>query len=130
MHHGMIPAPPLAPPFATTEDAWFWTMGALLARREGGRRDGPKQPRPCEPDDVVRCLDGLYRHRRIDLRHARVLRMWGERQTSPGRDRGPSDDCRLWREAIDRLGPLLRQKGIVALQEIGKNTLTGRNRRD
>ena len=60
--------------------------------------------RPCEPDDVVRCLDRLYRHRRIDLQHARILRIWGERQCAPDprapRERG---DSRLWREAMQRL---------------------------
>ena len=101
--------------FASPEDAWFWTMGALQARRDGARRCGPAAiPRPCEPDDVVRCLDGLYRNRRINLSHARVLRQWGERQIPPQRGRAWGDECQLWHEAMDRLAPALRQKGIVA----------------
>jgi hypothetical protein len=103
-----------ARPFASADEAWIWTMGVLLARRDGA---GPitsldAVARPCEPDDVVRCLDRLYRQRRIDLAHARVLRIWGERQTAPPeRHHG---DRRLWREAMSRLDWPLRQKGIVA----------------
>ena len=75
----------------------------------------PRTARPCDPDDVVKCLDQLYRRRRIDLVHARILRIWGERGTAPNPayplERG---DWRLWREAIDRLEWPLRVKGIVA----------------
>jgi hypothetical protein len=67
-------------------------MAALMARRDGA---GPvlnvgRVARPCEPDDVVKCLDRLYRQRRIDLTHARILRRWGERQAEPDpvKDRG------------------------------------------
>jgi hypothetical protein len=64
-------------PFRNAEEAWFWTMAALMARREGARytANQGKVGRPCEPDDVVKCLDGLYRRRRIDLVHARILRI-------------------------------------------------------
>ena len=102
--------------FATAEAAWFWTMAALAARREGARytaNQGLVQ-RPCEPDDVIRCLDMLYRRRRIDLEHARVLRRWGERQIAPRPDRRfERGEWRLWQEAMDRLEWPLRVKGIV-----------------
>jgi hypothetical protein len=103
-------------PFETAEHAWMWTMSALIARREGARYSAGKGSisRPCEPDDVIRCLDTLYRKRRIDLAHARVLRLWGERQIAPN----PAvvaecHDHRLWTEALDRLTWPLRVKGIV-----------------
>ena len=103
-------------PFRSAEEAWFWTMAALRARREGARYTGNprKVNRPCEPDDVVKCLDTLYRGRRIDLTHARILRVWGERQEAPN----PAHvmeraEWRLWREAMDRLEWPLRVKGIV-----------------
>ena len=56
-------------PFRSAEEAWFWTMAALMARREGARytANRGRLARPCEPDDVVKCLDALYRRRRIDL---------------------------------------------------------------
>lgn len=104
-----------AEPFRSAEQAWFWTMAALVARREGTNGSGPRTERPCDPDDVVKCLDQLYRRRRIDLQHARILRIWGERGMAPN----PiypleRSDSRLWREALDRLEWPLRVKGIVA----------------
>jgi hypothetical protein len=104
-------------PFRSAEEAWFWTMAALVARRDGARIVWGRGlvARPCEPDDVVKCLDRLYRQRRIDLAHARILRIWGERGTTPDprhpRERG---DWTLWREALSRLEWPLRVKGIVA----------------
>jgi hypothetical protein len=62
----------------------------------------------------VRCLDSLYRQRRIDLSHARVLRVWWERQVRPDRCRAWGGECQLWQEAMTRLEPVLRRKGIVA----------------
>lgn len=114
-------APPTAngrmQPFRDAEEAWLWTMAALVARREGARFSANKGAvaRPCEPDDVVKCLDMLYRRRRIDLVHARILRIWGERRTPPDPTH-PSErsDWRLWREALERLEWPLRLKGIVA----------------
>jgi hypothetical protein len=104
-------------PFASAEDAWFWTMAALVARRDGARITAGKglTPRPCEPDDVIKCLDRLYRQRRIELAHARVMRLWGERGTAPcPRHLQERGDHRLWREAMNRLEWPLRVKGIVA----------------
>lgn len=104
-------------PFACAEDAWIWTMAALIARREGARFGANKGTitRPCEPDDVVRCLDQLYRQNRIDLGHARVLRAWGERQISPSAMiHAERHDHRLWSEALQCLEWPLRMKGIVA----------------
>ena len=102
--------------FRSAEEAWFWTMAALAARREGARYTARlgKVERPCEPDDVVKCLDTLYRRRRIDLVHARILRIWGERQASPNPAYvAEKSDWKLWREALDRLEWPLRVKGIV-----------------
>jgi hypothetical protein len=103
-------------PFRSAEEAWFWTMEALMARRDGAgaswRPEGPA--RPCEPDDVVRCLDTLYRQRGIELLHARILRVWGERGRSPQRDiLQQRSDWRLWYQALGQLEWLLRDRGIV-----------------
>lgn len=103
--------------FQNAEQAWFWTMAALVARRERSPRgcDGSGPARPALPEDVLRCLDRLYRQRRIDLLHARILRIWGERGIAPNPAR-PSERCdaKIWREALDRLEWPLRVKGIVA----------------
>ncbi|WP_191083165.1 hypothetical protein [Roseococcus microcysteis] len=106
-----------AEPFRSAEEAWFWTMAALTARRDGARISAGKGAalRPCDPDDVVKCLDRLYRQRRIELCHARILRIWGERGMPPSpRHANERGDARLWREALSRLEFPLRLKGIVA----------------
>ncbi len=103
-------------PFDSVEAAWFWTMTALTARRDGARSTAGlgKVERPCEPDDVVKCIDQLYRRRRIELLHVRVLRIWGERLSVPNPlYAGERSDARLWREAISRLEWPLRMKGII-----------------
>lgn len=111
-----------AQPFDSAEQAWFWTMAALTARRDGARITAGKgiATRPCEPDDVIKCLDRLYRQRRIELAHARIMRIWGERGTAPDPrhviERG---DHRLWAEAMSRLEWPLRVKGIVVRPGIG-----------
>lgn len=115
------PAPACAPPvaaqpFRSADEAWIWTMTALRARRDGARYTASqgRVARPCEPDDVVRCLDALYRRRRIDLVHVRILRIWGERQMAPNPAYATERcDFRLWREALSRLDWPLRVKGIV-----------------
>jgi hypothetical protein len=111
-----LAAGPCSQPFRSAEDAWLWTMAALAARRDGARHSTNKGrlPRPCDPDDVVRCLDALYRQRRIDLVHARILRVWGERQMAPSAAiMAERHDHKLWIEALERLEWPLRVKGIV-----------------
>lgn len=107
----------LAPPggglFASAEAAWFWTAASLRARQEpGASRPGPG---PCRPEDVVKCLDGLYRNRRVELLHVRILRIWGWRGLAPN-PAWPRERCdaRLWREALGRLEWPLRVRGVVA----------------
>jgi len=100
--------------FESAAEAWFWTATALRARIENSSASRRGVKRPCDPDDVVRCLDRLYRSRRIDLRHARVLRAWGERQRAPDPEVEAGQEARLWREALTRLEGSLRSKGIVA----------------
>lgn len=91
-------------PFASVEAAWFSTARALRA--------GPARPR--HTDAVIRCLDRLYRHRRIELLHARILRIWGSRGVAPNPKRpGERSDWQIWREALDRMEGPLRAQGIV-----------------
>jgi hypothetical protein len=111
-----VRANPQVQPFESAEHAWLWTMSALIARREGARYTANKGAiaRPCEPDDIVRCLDTLYRQGRINLVHARMLRIWGERQMSPSPS-VPAErhDSKIWLEALERLTWPLLVKGIV-----------------
>jgi hypothetical protein len=119
----VLSTPAKTVPFAHAEEAWLWTMAALVARREGARILAGQGlvTRPCEPDDVVKCLDRLYRQRRVDLSHARVLARWGERGTPPSdRHQAERRDHALWREALSRLEFPLRLKGIVASSDEGR----------
>ena len=104
-------------PFRSAEEAWIWTMAALVARRDGARYTANKGKigRPCDPDDIIKSLDGLFRQRRIDLLHARILRVWGERGMAPDPTHAMEKaDWKLWKEALDRLEWPLRVKGIVS----------------
>ena len=115
-------------PFGSAEQAWFWTMAALTARRDGARITAGKglAPRPCEPDDVIKCLDRLYRHRRIELAHARIMRIWGERGVAPDpRHVSERGDHRLWAEAMSRLEWPLRVKGIVVTPTLAPEATDG-----
>lgn len=115
INDNVVRARPTAEPFRSPEAAWFWTMGVLEARKLGAGPAFGAQRRVCEPDDVVMTLDRLYRQRRIDLDHARILRVYGERGTPPDHGK-PKERCdqRLWREAMDRLGLALKARGIVS----------------
>lgn len=108
-------------PFDDAAQAWFWTVAALAARhgatigqRAGGDHRRPRVQRPCDPDDVIRALDLLYRRGGIGPLHARVLRRWGERFTVPPAGGTAAADAELWAEAMAQLDGVLRPKGILA----------------
>jgi hypothetical protein len=105
-------APKRQAPFVSAEAAWFWTLAQM---RGGSGRAARPGLGGCRVEDVLRCLDGLYRQRRIELLHARILRIWGERGVAPdpARPRERSD-WRIWQEALGRLEAPLRAHGIVA----------------
>ena len=91
--------------FASAEAAWFCAVQALQPGRVGIAES---------TGDVVKCLDTLYRHRRIDILHARILRIWGVRGVAPNPNRARErSDWLVWREAMDRLDTALRARGIV-----------------
>ena len=96
-------------PFRSAEDAWFWTMARLIARRDRAQPlDGP--PRPCTPDDVVLVLDRLIKAGTLHRHHAIVLATWGELGMQPG---GTGQEQHEWTQAIIALDAPLRIKGIV-----------------
>ncbi len=103
-------------PFDSAEAAWFWFVQAQVARLEGARISagaGTFQ-RPCEPVDIYRELDRLYRGRRLVIDHIKVLRHYGLRLTSPD-PRRPKElrAHHIWTEAMERLEEALVSKGIV-----------------
>ena len=110
-------APCRTVPFACAEAAWFWTASCLRASQEATKASGPHipSPGPCRPEDVVKCLDALYRQRRVELLHIRILRIWGWRGVAPNPARARERcDWRLWHEALSRMEWPLRVRGIVA----------------
>lgn len=103
---------PSPAPFTSAQAAWFWTTAALAARHDP--RIAPPPPAICQPEEVLRCVDDLYRARGIELLHARILRLYGQRQRAPHPQR-PQEACdrRLWNEAMAGLEGPLRKAGIV-----------------
>ena len=101
-------------PFGSAEDAWFWTCQALLARQQGVRRDGGASvKRPCDPDDIILCVERLLCTGQIASHHARVLGAWGKQGVRPCQHYGGAQDQGVWSEAMATLGAALRKKGIV-----------------
>lgn len=120
-----MPKPPHAPaqtshqqtvPFTTPEEAWFWFIDANQARLDGARYTAARGNvrRPCEPVDILRILDRLYRTRRLMIDHMRVLRYYGVRQMAPEAWRKTeARSATLWREAMRALEPVLIAKKIM-----------------
>ena len=100
-------------PFPSAEAAWFWTSAMLECRRDA--RIPPPPPAPCEPEQILRHIDSLYRSRRIVLLHAHVLRIYGRRGRAPSAIY-PRERCDhiLWTEAMRGLDAKLRRAGLIA----------------
>ena len=111
------PAVAAGEPFPDTESAWIWCALSQTARSDGAlmRAGLAAVDRPCEPIDIIKSVDRLYRNRRLMSEHLEVLVRYGQRSSPPdGTWRAEAADARLWTEAIDRLELVLRRKGIVA----------------
>lgn len=103
-------------PFESVEQAWFWFITAQKAISEGARISAGVSNihRPCEPIDILRCIDSLYRKRRLIKDHILVLRHYGMRYLPPDPYRvREARAASLWREAMERLEEVLCKKGIV-----------------
>ncbi|GJL84232.1 MAG: hypothetical protein DHS20C02_00070 [Micavibrio sp.] len=113
-----------AMPFESAEEAWFWFIQAQEARNEGARfvNGLGKAARPCEPVDILKVLDSLYRQRRLLRDHLLVLRHYGRRLLPPDRKRVKEMRAwDIWREALERLEPPLIRKGIVEIVSVVPN---------
>ncbi len=103
-------------PFERAEEAWFWFIQAQAARNDGARVTAGLGmiARPCEPSDILSVLNQLHRSRRLLMEHLLVLRHYGRRQMAPDPRRLKEVRAfHLWREALERIEPLLVRKGIV-----------------
>lgn len=102
--------------FESAEEAWFWFISAQEARNDGARFVAGQGvlPRPCEPLDILKILDRLYRSRRLLRDHLLVLRHYGRRRLAPDPRRIKEVRAhRIWSEAMDRIEVALERKGIV-----------------
>jgi hypothetical protein len=116
MHPRPVFTPPGSVPFADVAEAWFWAMQAHQAMLDGARvRAGQALlPRPCEGADILRVVDRLFRQRRLLREHLVVLARYGRLVMAPERDRArETADWLLWTEALERMEPMLRTKGII-----------------
>jgi hypothetical protein len=106
-------------PFCHADEAWFWAVGALQARRDGCRSaTSTRVERPCDPDDVVICVEQLYQNGVINHIHTRVLAKWGARRLAPSeRHAAEAQEARIWREALDRVERSLCERGIVTWRD-------------
>jgi len=103
-------------PFDSALEAWMWFIQAQQARAEGARVTSGEGlvSRPCEPMDILKVLDRLYRNRRLQMDHLLVLRHYGRRQFAPDPRRVKEARAHeLWTQALERLEPALIRKGIV-----------------
>lgn len=103
-------------PFISAEEAWFWFMQSHEARLEGARILGGQAlvARPCEPMDILKIVDRLYRQRRLMRDHVLVLRHYGRRRLAPDPVRPKEMRAhRLWAEALQRIGQVMERRGLV-----------------
>lgn len=103
-------------PFKSAEEAWFWFIQAQTARNEGAKimAGAGLTPRPCEPVDIIKCLESLYRNRCVTINHVMVLRDYGRQLMAPDpRLKRQIEAYAMWREALDKLESVLIQKRIV-----------------
>ena len=102
--------------FESAEEAWFWFILAQQAKMEGARYTAGMSlsPRPCEPLDILKILNNLYRNRMLLWDHLLVLRHYGRRQIAPDASRAKEVKAhKLWHEAMERLAPVLIRKEIM-----------------
>lgn len=105
-----------ATPFESIEEVWFWFITAQQAKNDGARyvSGAGVIRRPCEPVDILKILDGLYRKRRLLRDHLLVLRHYGRRHLAPDPRRVKEHRAaHLWSEAFERMRPVLEGKGII-----------------
>jgi len=103
-------------PFESAEEAWFWFIAAMKAKEDGARVVAGQSLylRPCEPVDILKTLDRLYRNRQLTMEHFYVLKHYGIRHMAPDVHRPKEARAySLWEEAMTKLEMALEAKGIV-----------------
>lgn len=91
--------------FPSAEYAWLWTCRSL--RKAPGAAS--KEKYPCTPEDILRIIGDLHYRSIIHEKHARILRIYGDKQQSPvsGADKS------MWDYAIRQIQRTLIKNGLV-----------------
>lgn len=107
-------------PFEDAQEAWFWFIQCHEATKDGARVTARKGQiaRLCEPVDIMRILDRLWRQRRLVRDHLLVLRHYGQRMLPPDPYRPQEAKAHtIWTQAMDRMEPILIKKGLIEARE-------------
>lgn len=107
-------------PFESAEEAWFWFITSWQARQEGAKITAGQGDivRPCEPVDIFKIVERLYRGRRLQIDHLRVMNHYGKRQMKPDLYRpNEARSYTIWEEGMMRLESALESKGIVVVHK-------------
>ena len=102
--------------FANGQEAWFWFMQANEAKIIGAKCSPGMGAvsRPCEPEDIMNVINKLYRQRSLLIDHVRILAHYGKKLCAPNKDRYREQKaCTLWKEAMNKIEPILMKKGII-----------------
>jgi hypothetical protein len=99
-------------PFNDAESAWFWCVQTSEAIHSGARLTAGRAttPRPCEAVDIQKVVINLARDKILSESHVKALCTYGPRKMRPSK----TVPAALWQQAMQRITPVLQQKGIVA----------------
>lgn len=120
---------PRGVPFTGPEEAWFWFMAARVAQNDGAHALGglATVPRPCEPVDLLKILDRLYRGRLLLWDHILVMHHYGRRFLAPDpRRRREAHAAKLWDEAMARLRPPMERRRLIMPSALGRMAVGGK----
>ena len=98
-------------PFSSMEECWLWFAAVCAVKREGGKALGGGVARPLCPEDVSLALSRQMRAGLLSARHAKILRLYGDRGRAPSGDAELKDRA-LWLQAMRRLRAALRGKRV------------------
>ena len=102
--------------FSDAEEAWFWFVRTYMARAGGAKFTAGEGDcvRPCEAIDILKIVDRLYRNCRLSRDQIYVMRHYGIRNMAPDKYHPKEQKSfYLWTEAMEILGEILEDKGII-----------------
>ena len=103
-------------PFSSAQEVWFWFMDAYSARSDGAQimAGAGLYERPCDPLDILKIVERLYRDGILQRLHVKALRYFGEQRLLPDTSqRSERTLARFWNEAMMHLSGVFQVKGII-----------------